>query len=86
MFGTKIVCVLDNHNAHKGDRIQVMESFCTPFFIPPYSCLLNEPVEAAWAVLKQKVLPVFTKLHIRKTSNRKKCIEAVWREIARIDG
>ena len=78
--------VLDNHRAHRGDRIPVMESFCSPMFIPSYSCCLNEPVEAAWAVLKQKVLPVFTKLSIRNTASRKNCIKAVWREIARIDG
>ena len=63
-----------------------MESFCTPAFIPSYSCCLNEPIEATWAVLKQKVLPVFTKLSIRNKASRKNCIEAVWREIARIDG
>ena len=48
VFGTKIVLVLDNHLAHKGDRIDVMESFCTPEFIPPYSCCLNEPVSTTF--------------------------------------
>ena len=70
LIGSKIILVADNHNANKGDRIDVMKEFCTPEFIPPYSCCLNEPIEATWAVLKQRILPVFTKLSIRKTSSR----------------
>ena len=71
----KPLLVLDNHAAHKGNRVDLMKQYFTVQFIPAYSCELNQPIETAWSVLKRRVKIKFTKLLIRKTLTREKSIE-----------
>ena len=62
----RLVLVMDNHSAHKGVRqIEIMNSFCSPEFIPPYSCELNMPIERFWSCIKSRVLKKFTALQLR---------------------
>ena len=72
--GVRPVLVLDNHAAHRGDWIDLMEQFCTVEFIPAYSSELNSPIEFTWSVLKRRCLPLFTKLSLEHKCTRAKCI------------
>ena len=59
----RLILVIDNHRAHKGDlKLEKMNQFCEVHWIPPYSCELNGPIETTWSVIKQRVVPKFTKL------------------------
>ncbi len=59
----RLILVADNHGAHKGDsKLAILEQFCEVHWIPTYSCELNGPIETAWSVIKQRVIPKFTKL------------------------
>ena len=78
--------VLDNHRSHKGSsQLELLNQFCEPHFIPPYSCELNGPIERCWAVVKRRVLNKFTKLQLRRTSSREACIRLVEEEIRSIE-
>ena len=63
LLNKRLILVLDNHRGHKGsDQVELMEQFCEPHFIPPYSSELNGPIESCWSVLKKRVFYKFTKL------------------------
>ena len=83
--GVRPVLVLDNHSAHKGDRIELMEQFCKVEFIPTYSSQLNSPIEFTWSVLKRRCLPLFTKLSLEHKCTRAKCIKIVKEQVKQID-
>ena len=73
-----IYLIYDNHRAHgTADSKAAISKFAISKPIPAYSCILNGPIEAAWAIIKQKARPLFTHLHMTLRSNRQKCIEVI---------
>ena len=65
--------ILDNHNAGRGERKELMDKYFQVMYLPIYSSELSS-VETAWALLKAKVRPEFTKLLIRKKCTKQKFI------------
>ena len=81
----RLVMCLDNHKAHKGFyQLELLNTFCEPFFLPPYSCELNAQ-ETCWSVLKQRCKKQFTRIQLELKSSRELCIDIVKKEIEKIE-
>ena len=82
----RLILCIDNHSAHKGPtKIEVMEQFCEPHFIPVYSCELNGPIETAWAVIKRRVVPKIMELQLKKQGGREACVALLKKELSEIE-
>ena len=66
-------------------RETLMREYFVPEFLPPYTSELNGPIETVWSILKRKGISKITKLLLRKTCTKRMCIEAVEKEIEKIE-
>ena len=82
--GVKPGLVLDNHNAGRGDREDLMRQHFVVERLPVYSSELN-PIESCWSMLKGKCRRTFTQLLVQKQCTQKKFKEVVETEIESTD-
>ena len=48
------VLILDNHRSH-WDPLDLLSADFEVLHTPPYSCVLNNPIESAWSLIKRSI-------------------------------